>query len=72
MKKNSQRAFIKYDSRGRIVPGVLIVRDKMPNKSSGGFWVEVDFNYCCPITTTTTTSTTSTSTTTTTTTTVAP
>ena len=59
--KRNLKAFVRYDGSGRVVPGSLILRQKMPKV---GKWVEVQAYECCnPTTTTSTTSTTSTTTT---------
>ncbi len=64
------KAFIKYDSLGRAIPGSLIVVGKQPLV---GNWKQIPYSLCCtnvgPTTTTTSTSTTSTTSTSTTTTT---
>lgn len=52
-----QRAFIRYTTANKVIPGSLIIRKKQPN---GTGWVEVDFDRCCTTTTSTTTSTTTT------------
>lgn len=58
-----QRAFIRYTTANKVIPGSLIIRKKMPN---GTGWKEVNIDLCCTTTTTSTTSTSTTSTTTTT------
>ncbi len=63
------RAFIKYDSSGKIIPSTLILRSSKP---SGKGWVEIESNICCPTSTSTSTSTTTTTSTSTTTTTTLP
>jgi len=45
MAKNRLKAFVKYDSSGRIVPGILIVRTKKP--TGNGDWVEIPSTRCC-------------------------
>jgi uncharacterized protein (TIGR02145 family) len=50
-----QKAFIKYDSYGNIVPGSLILTDgRLPRP---GIWKEVYIDICCSISTTTTSTT---------------
>lgn len=51
----NEKAWIKYDASGRVVPGLLLIRKKKP---SGRGWVEVPVYLCCGPTTTTTTTTT--------------
>lgn len=69
--KRDLRAYVRYDGRGRIIPGSLILRRSKPKV---GNWKEVAAHLCCgpnplpfnvvPITTTSsTTNTTSTTTT---------
>jgi hypothetical protein len=65
--KRDLKAYARYDGSGRLIPGSLILRNKMPKN---GKWVEVQAYECCVPTTTSTT--TSTPTTTTTSTTVEP
>jgi hypothetical protein len=51
------RAFVRYDGSGRIVPGSLILRRKMPKV---GKWKEIAAYECCnPVYTTTSTTTSS-------------
>ncbi len=50
------RAFVRYDGSGRIVPGSLILRRKMPKV---GKWKEIAAYECCNPTTTSTTTTSS-------------
>lgn len=58
------RIFARVTTNGDIVPGSIIPRRRMPK--TGGNWIELTANQCCPIDwTTTTTTTTSTTTTTT-------
>jgi len=45
--RNKLRAFVLYSAQDRIVPGVLVKRDKMPNPTNGT-WVEVPARKCCP------------------------
>ncbi len=68
MDKRVNKAYVRYDKNGRIIPGGPRMNRFKPK--SGG-WKEIDAYLCCNTTTTTTTTSTSTSTTTTTTT-VAP
>jgi hypothetical protein len=62
------KAYVRYDGSGRVVPGSLILRRKMPKV---GKWVQIQAYECCdpyfPSTTTSTTTTAPTTTTTTTT-----
>lgn len=58
------RAYVRYDSSGRVVPGSLVLRRKKPS----GKFVEISTYECCDNTTSTTTTSTTTTTTTTTTT----
>jgi uncharacterized protein (TIGR02145 family) len=52
---SKQKAFIKYDASGNIVPGSLVLTDgRLPRP---GIWKEVYIDICCSISTTTTTST---------------
>jgi hypothetical protein len=45
--RNKLRAFVLYSAADRIVPGVLVLRSKFPNRNMGR-WVEVAANKCCP------------------------
>jgi hypothetical protein len=56
MRRNN-RAFIRVDNRGILIPGSLIFRATLPKY---GKWIEVDQNVCCTSTTTSTTTTTTT------------
>ena len=57
------KAYVRFDGSGRVVPGSLVLRRKMPKV---GKWQEIVGYECCnPTTTTTTTATTTTTTTTT-------
>jgi hypothetical protein len=48
-----QKAFVKYDASGNIVPGSLVLTDgRLPRP---GIWKEVYIDICCSTTTTTTT-----------------
>lgn len=62
--KRNLRAFVRYDGNGRIVPGSLTLRNKMPKQ---GKWTEIPAYECCNPTTTTTSTTVAPTTTTTTT-----
>lgn len=56
--KRDLKAYVRYDGSGRVVPGSLILRRKMPKV---GKWMEVPAYECCnPTTSTTSSSTTST------------
>ena len=58
-----QKAFVKYDASGNIVPGSLVLTDgRLPRP---GIWKEVYIDICCSTTSTTTTTTSTTTTTTT-------
>ncbi len=57
------KAYVRFDGSGRIVPGSLILRRKMPKV---GKWVEIPAYECCNPTTTSTTTAVPTTTTTTT------
>ena len=47
------RAFVRYTSKGDIVPMSMVIRKQQPK---GRGWVEIDSNICClPVVTTTTT-----------------
>lgn len=46
------KAYVRFDGSGRVVPGSLILRKKMPKV---GKWVEIQAYECCAPTTTTTT-----------------
>ena len=50
------KAYVRYDGSGRVVPGSLILRRKMPKV---GKWVQIQAYECCdpnfPSTTTSTT-----------------
>jgi hypothetical protein len=46
------KGYIRFDGSGRIVPGSLVLRKKMPKV---GKWIEVQAYECCGYTTTTTT-----------------
>lgn len=46
------KGYIRFDGSGRIVPGSLVLRKKMPKV---GKWMEVQAYECCVYTTTTTT-----------------
>lgn len=59
---NRKRAFVKYTTGGKVIPGSIFVGYNPPKS---GRWVEITYDLCCT-TTTTTTSTSSTTTTTTT------
>ena len=52
--KRRLKGFVRYDGRGRIVPGSLLLREKQPKV---GRWVEVPTWQCCNYITTTTTTT---------------
>lgn len=56
MNKRNLRAFVRYDSSLRVIPGSLVLRPSMPKV---GTWREIDAYLCCnpvePITTTSTT-----------------
>lgn len=54
------KAFIRYTTANKVIPGSLILRKKRPN---GTGWVEVNYDNCCTTTSTSTSSTTSTTTT---------
>lgn len=56
------KAYVRFDGSGRVVPGSLILRRKMPKV---GKWKEITAYECCNPTTSTTTTVASTSTTTT-------
>jgi hypothetical protein len=58
------KAYVRFDGSGRIVPGSLILRRKMPKV---GKWMEIPAYECCNELTTTTTTTVAPTTTTTTT-----
>jgi len=62
--KRDLRAFVRYDGRGRIIPGSLVLRRSKPKN---GKWKEVTAYECCNPTTTTSTTTVAPTTTTTTT-----
>lgn len=57
------KAYVRFDGSGRVVPGSLVLRRKMPKV---GKWQEIVGYECCNPTTTTTTTATPTTTTTTT------
>lgn len=57
--RRANRAFIKVDNKGKIVPGSLRLSATLPKF---GKWIEVDEDVCCPSTTTTSTTTTTTTT----------
>lgn len=60
MKRNPRlRAFVKYNSKGDIIPMSMVIRKSQPK---GRGWVEIDSNYCCLPATPTSTTTTSTTT----------
>lgn len=44
--RNKLKAFVLYSANGRIVPGVLELRQKMPNPTNGT-WVQVPAQWCC-------------------------
>jgi len=46
------KAYVRFDGSGRVVPGSLVLRKKMPKV---GKWMEVQAYECCVYTTTTTT-----------------
>jgi len=46
------KAYVRFDGSGRVVPGSLILRKKMPKV---GKWIEIQAYECCAPTTTTTT-----------------
>jgi hypothetical protein len=46
------KAYVRFDGSGRVVPGSLVLRKKMPKV---GKWIEVQAYECCAYTTTTTT-----------------
>lgn len=46
------RAFVRYTTANKIIPGSLIVRKNKP--TSAGNWVEIDYDLCCTSTSTTT------------------
>ena len=50
--KRDLKAYVRYDGSGRVVPGSLILRRKMPKV---GKWVEIQAYECCNPTTSTTT-----------------
>lgn len=50
------KAYVRFDGSGRIVPGSLILRRKMPKV---GKWKEIAAYECCNPTTTSTTTTSS-------------
>jgi uncharacterized protein (TIGR02145 family) len=53
---SKQKAFVKYDASGNIVPGSLVLTDgRLPKP---GIWKEVYIDICCSTTTSTTTTTT--------------
>lgn len=52
------RAFVRYTSANKVIPGSLILRKKMPKNTYGGKWVELIEDLCCTTTSTTTTTTT--------------
>jgi hypothetical protein len=53
---SKQKAFVKYDASGNIVPGSLVLTDgRLPRP---GIWKEVYIDICCSSTTSTTTTTT--------------
>jgi len=49
------KAYVRYDGKGRVVAGSLVLRRSMPKV---GRWVEVPAYECCEPTTSTTTTTT--------------
>lgn len=57
------KAYVRFDGSGRVVPGSLILRRKMPKV---GKWKEIPAYECCNPTTTSTTTTAATTSTTTT------
>jgi len=61
--KRDLKAYVRFDGSGRVVPGSLVLRRKMPKV---GKWQEIVGYECCNPTTTTTTTATPTTTTTTT------
>lgn len=65
--KRINKAYIRYDGNGRVIPGALLLNRFKP--TGGGKWHEIPAYECCNPTTTTTTTTVAPSTTTTTTTT---
>lgn len=46
------KAYVRFDGSGRVVPGSLVLRKKMPKV---GKWIEIQAYECCAPTTTTTT-----------------
>ena len=46
------KAYVRFDGSGRVVPGSLVLRKKMPKV---GKWIEIPAYECCAPTTTTTT-----------------
>jgi hypothetical protein len=54
--RNDLKAYVRFDGSGRIVPGSLILRRKMPKV---GKWKEIAAYECCNPTTTSTTTTSS-------------
>lgn len=52
MNKKKLNAYVRFDGSGRVVPGSLILRTKMPRV---GRWQLVPAYECCNTTTTTTT-----------------
>lgn len=46
------KAYVRFDGSGRVVPGSLVLRKKMPKI---GKWIEIQAYECCAPTTTTTT-----------------
>lgn len=54
IKRRPLKAYVRYDGRGRIIAGSLLLRRKMPKV---GKWKEIDAYECCASTTTTTTTT---------------
>lgn len=52
--KKDLKGFVRIDASGRIIPGSLILRKKMPKV---GRWTEITAYECCGPTTTTSTTT---------------
>lgn len=63
--KMQLKAYVRFDGSGRVVPGSLVLRKRMPKV---GRWQEITTYECCNPTTTTSTTTVAVTTTTTTTT----
>jgi hypothetical protein len=51
---NNKHAYVRYDSKGKIVSGSLIIREEIPKV---GIWREVPIDLCCSSFSTTTTTT---------------